>query len=165
MNCRKIQERIMTDYMDGEASAAIANQIKEHLAACAGCAAFEQRVRQKAVQPFKNVEPVQPPGEIWQRIQDAIKEEEPEYAPSFLERLFDFLRESFVVRRPAYALATAFTVILVTIVYLQSPFRQQMLVKDYLGNKSAFMVAMNKAPNGDLDKVADFNTAIEEYLF
>ena len=165
MDCKKIQELIMTDYLDREASATVTNQIKAHLAACADCAAFERTVLRTAVEPLKNIEPVQPPAQVWQRIQEAVKKEQPVYAVSFLDRLFDFLRESLIVRRPAYAFATVFTVILVTVVYFRSPFRQQMLVRDYLSQKSAFMVAMNKAPNGELDKVASFNTAIEEYLF
>jgi anti-sigma factor RsiW len=155
----------MTDYIDGEASGPVKDRIKAHLAVCADCAAFEQAVLKNTAAPFKDIERVQPPAEVWNKIREAIKQDQPVYAGSFLERMFDFLRESFFVRRPAYALATAFTVILVTVVYFKSPMRQQMLVNDYLSDRSAFLVAMNKAPNGDLDRAVSFNTAIEEYLF
>jgi predicted anti-sigma-YlaC factor YlaD len=165
MNCKKIQKLIMTDYIDGEASGAVASRIKTHLSHCSDCRAFEQAVRQKSAILFKDLDPVQPPAEVWQNIKEAIREDQTQYAPSFLERLFDFLRESFVVRRPTYALATVFTIILAIGIFLQTPFHKQMLVKDYLSQKSAFMVAMNGSLNGDLDKVTDFNTAIEKYLF
>jgi predicted anti-sigma-YlaC factor YlaD len=165
MNCKRIQELIMTDYMDGEASGSVESRIKAHLSDCADCRAFEQSLCRKSEMLFKNAHPVQPPPEVWQKIKEAVREDQTQYAPSFLERLFDFLRESFAVRRPAYALATAFTVILVVGIFLQSPLRKQMIVKDYLSQSSAFMVAMNGPLNGDLDKVTDFNTAIEQYLF
>jgi anti-sigma factor RsiW len=165
MNCKKIQELIMTDHIDGEASSTVEDLIKAHLSGCADCRAFEQAVRQKTEMLFRNAGPVQPPAEVWQNIKEAIQEDPVQYAPSFLERLFDFMRENFSVRRPAYALATAFTVILAIGIFLQSPLRRQMLVKDYLSQESAFMVAMNGSLNGDLDKVADFDTTIEKYLF
>jgi predicted anti-sigma-YlaC factor YlaD len=165
MNCKRIKELILTDYIDGETSEPVESLVKAHLSDCADCRAYEQGVRQRSSMLFKNVGPEQPPAEVWQKIREAIKEDQTQYAPSFLERLFDLLRESFAVRRPAYALATVFTVILVIGIFLQSPLRKQMLVKDYLSQSSAFMVAMNGSLNGDLDKVTDFNTAIERYLF
>ncbi|MFA5099421.1 MAG: zf-HC2 domain-containing protein [Candidatus Omnitrophota bacterium] len=165
MNCKRIQEIIMTDYLDGEASLPLQDQIKEHIASCAQCRAFEQNVRRNAQHLFKDISPVQPPDAVWHRIKEAINEGQTRNAPSFLERFLDSLRESFIVRRPAYAFAAAFTIILMVVVFMGSPFRQQMLVKDYLSRKSAFMLAMNSAPNGELDNAANFNTAIEEYLF
>jgi anti-sigma factor RsiW len=165
MNCKRIQEIIITDYLDGEASLPVQGRIKAHITVCARCRAFEQDVRQNADMLSKSAGPVQPPDAVWQRIREVINEEQSQEAPSFLERLFDSLRESFSVRRPAYAFAAALTVILVTAVFWGSPLRQQMLVKDYLSQKSAFMVALNRATNGELDQVAEFNTAIEQYLF
>jgi anti-sigma factor RsiW len=165
MNCKRIQELILTDYMDGEASGKVESMIKSHLSECAACRAFEESARVKSEMLFRDAGPVQPPADVWQNIKEAIREDRAAYSPSLIERLSGLLRESFAVRRPAYALATAFTLMLVIGIFLQSPLRRQMLVKDYLIQKSAFMVAMNEPVNGDLDKVADFDTAIEKYLF
>ena len=165
MNCTNAQDLIITDYYDGRASELTQDQIKTHVLTCADCRAFEQAFRKNADMLFKNLGPEQPPAEVWERIHATIMQKRLLQEPSFIERLLVFLRESFIVRRPAYAIATAFTVILATVVFLGSPLRQQMLVKDYLSQKSAFMIAMNSASNGELDKVADFNTAIEQYLF
>jgi predicted anti-sigma-YlaC factor YlaD len=165
MNCKRVKELIMTDYRDGEGSESVRKQIVSHLSACTDCRVYEQTVRQNADRLFKDLDPVQPPEAVWHNIREAVNEDRSQAAPSFLERVFDFVRESFVVRKPAYAFATVFTVILVTVFYWGSPVRQHMLVKDYLSQKSAFMVALNDAPNGELDKVANFNTAIEQYLF
>jgi predicted anti-sigma-YlaC factor YlaD len=170
MNCKKIQELIITDYHDNETSGLLQRQVDEHVATCADCRAFEQAVRRNSDMLFKDLGQVQPPEAVWHKIRDSINEEQYQKAPAYVgpslfERMLDFLRESFIVKRPAYALATVLSVILITVVFWRSPLRQQMLVKDYLSQKSAFMVAMNSAPNGEIDKVAEFNTAIEQYLF
>jgi predicted anti-sigma-YlaC factor YlaD len=165
MNCKRIQELIVTDYLDGEAPGSLRAKIESHVSACAGCRAFEQSVRRNEDLLSRNFHPVQPPEEVWRNVRAAVSAEDTAEAPVFLERVLDLIRGSFFVRQPAYAFATVFTVLLVAVVVLGSPLRRQMLVKDYLSQKSAFMVALNSPPNGELDKVADFGTAIEQYLF
>ena len=165
MNCKKVQELILTDYLDNELKAYARDEIKAHLASCSRCREFEQAAQRDAHGLFRGLGPVQPPESVWQNIKGAIQQKQQQSVPVFLERLFDLVRESFVVRRPAYAFATAFTVILTVVFFMGQPARQKMLVKDYLIQKSAFMVALNKAPNGEIDSVVDFNTAIEQYLF
>ena len=165
MNCKHIQELIITDYVDGQGSEAVQKQVQAHLAACAECRAFEQAVRAKAVQPFSAAEHEQPPHQVWQNIKVAIQQAPVQPQPSWFERAWNVVRENVVVRRPAYALVPVMTLVLLVTLYFQSPYHRQALVSDYLGQKATFMVAMSGSVNGDLDNVASFNTAIEEYLY
>jgi anti-sigma factor RsiW len=165
MNCKHIQELIITDYVDGRASQAVQKQVRAHLAACGECRAFEQAVRAKAVQPFAAAEHEQPPHQVWQNIKVAIQQAPVQPQPSWLERIWFVVRENAALRRPAYALVPVMTLVLLVTLYFQSPYHKQALVQDYLGQKAVFMAAMGGSANGDLDNVASFNTAIEEYLY
>jgi hypothetical protein len=152
--------------MDQETSESVQKQIQAHLAACADCRQFEKALREKVSQPFKGIEEVRPPEEVWHKIQEAIEEEEQaQYAPAFLERLWDFLRNSFPVRRPAFAFSTVISVIIVAVLLLQLPFQKQRLIKDYLQEQSEFMLSLNNPVNGDSEQDFSFNTAVEQYFF
>ena len=59
MRCERIQELLLTDYTDTEASEALRGEVAEHLASCASCRAFARTVSEKAVMPFKTVRPEQ----------------------------------------------------------------------------------------------------------
>jgi len=165
MNCKRIRKYLMTDYFDKEASAVLQGKIEAHLSYCSKCRKFEKSVREGLGSAFKDIYHEAPPEGLWGRIKDEIESESVRKEQFFFEHLLVSLREFFTVRRRAYAFATALTLILAVTVFSQSPFRRQMIVKDYLSNKTAFMVAMNGPLNGDLDKTVNFNTAIEEYLF
>jgi anti-sigma factor RsiW len=166
MDCKKIQELIMTDYIDAEASEPLRKEIETHLKTCEGCREFEQALRERVSNPFRKLEETKPPEEIWQRIKETIEDEQAEqYAPPLLERLLDFLRNSFTARRPVFAFSTAISVIVVALFFLAGPFHKQQLVKDYIEEQAEFMVSLNRPVNGDLDQDFSFGTAIERYLF
>jgi len=166
MDCKKIQEIIMTDYIDAEASKTLREEIEAHLKTCEGCREFEQVLRERVSEPFRKSEEVKPPEEVWQRIKETIEEEQAEEcAPSLLERLLDLMRNSLPARRPAFAFSTAISVILIALFFSVGPFHKQQLVKDYIEEKAEFMVSLNRPVNGDLERDLSFNTAIERYLF
>jgi len=165
MNCKRIQELIITDYMDKEASPQVEEKIKAHLKACNNCRAFEKTLQEKVSWHFQGIKEIPLPERVWQRIKEAIEKEQPQYAPSFLERLLDFLRGKILLKRPAFAFSTAALAIMITVFFWQSSFRKQMFVKDYLTEQSEFMLSLDKPVNGDLEQAVSFNTAIERYLF
>jgi len=166
MNCKKAQDFILTDYIDQESSSSDQEGVKAHLASCEKCREFERKVRSNCCEAFRNAVPVEPPAEVWNRIRDAIGQgQRPSVVRTYLDLVFDFLRESFFARRPAYAFAAAFTVIFAVIAVWGPPMRRHMLARDYLAQKVSFMTALNSPSNGEIDAAVGFNTAIEEYLF
>ena len=42
MNCEKIQELLMADYIDGEANIKLRAKIEKHLAACDNCSKMKE---------------------------------------------------------------------------------------------------------------------------
>ena len=165
MSCKTIQDLIITDYLDKETNAAVQKEIQAHLNTCAGCRAFEKSVRERVSQPLRSIGQVKPPEEVWQRIKQSIAEEQARNAPGFLERLLEYLRNNFLVRRPAFALSTVTLMVLVTVLLLHSPFRKEMLVEDYLRDKSQYIQSLQNSVNGEVKKDYSFGTTIEYYFF
>ncbi|MBM4128995.1 MAG: zf-HC2 domain-containing protein, partial [Nitrospira sp.] len=60
MNCEKIQELILTDYLDGEIDKRQEEFIKQHLATCIGCQEFLSIAQKTVVEPFLNAGKVTP---------------------------------------------------------------------------------------------------------
>ena len=165
MNCKKIQGLILTDYFDKEVSEAVEKEINAHLRDCTACRAFEQKVLDRVSVPFKDLPQVKPPEAVWYRIKEAIEEEQAKgFAPGFLERLLERLRNNFIIRRPAFAFSTVAMVIIAAVLFLKSPFYRQALVKDYLNDKTQYMASLGYPVNGELEQYSNFETTIEDYL-
>ena len=75
MNCEKVRELLVTDYIDRELDADTEERVIAHLAQCASCKAFEATVRMSAVEPFKDARPIAPPKHVWERVAGAIETE------------------------------------------------------------------------------------------
>lgn len=166
MNCKKIRELIITDYMDQELSKSMQEEVQTHLKTCSGCRVFEQAILKKISEPLRKIEALKPPEIIWQRIQEAIDEEESvQYSPSLLGRIYDFLKGAVVRRKPAFALSSAFVVILITVLFLWGPFYRQWAVGGYLVQQSEVMQSMSLSINGDLDNALSFGGNEIEGLF
>jgi hypothetical protein len=157
MNCKKIRELIITDYMDQEASKSIQEEVLTHLKTCLGCRAFEQALREKVSEPLRKIEPAKPPEIIWQRIQEAIDgEESVQYSPALLGRIYDFLKGAIVRPKPVFALSSAFAVILLSVVFLGRPFYRHWAVGGYLVQQSEAMQSMSLLPSGESENTLGF---------
>ena len=166
MNCKKIRNLIITDYIDQEASESVRKEIFVHLKVCAGCRVFEQFLREQVSNPLRKAQAVRPPERIWQRIQEAIEEEEAgQQSPSLLRRVSDFLAGSVFKPRPVVVFSSALTVILITLLFIQGPFYRQWAAKSYLREQYDYMLSMSTPVNGELEKDIGFGTAIENVFF
>jgi hypothetical protein len=68
MDCKRIQEMILTDYLDGEENEDLRFFIKNHLDRCRDCKEFEKMVHEHAVDPFKAGKQAEVPQAVWQNI-------------------------------------------------------------------------------------------------
>lgn len=110
MRCKKIQEFLRSDYIDGEASQSESRYIKEHLAGCLECRKLEKELKaQRAL--FENLKQDPVPEGVWQNIRDSVVRQRlnQEEEPGVLERL----RRSCFRLPPVYVLTGAFTLVLV----------------------------------------------------
>ena len=163
MNCKRIQEFIITDYIDGQMGDKQRSFIDQHLTQCPACAGYLSIIKQTAVNPFVNASKDVPEKLLWSRIKQTIEEEQQQQLevslqPNFWERI----RSAVHIPRPAFALATIITMIFMIgstgQLFLTAP-----VVKtngqdqvEYLSSLMEEPVAMN---NGN-----DPQTPIEQYF-
>jgi predicted anti-sigma-YlaC factor YlaD len=164
MDCKKAQELLLTDYVDGEVSATVSSEIKAHLKSCTACRALEQKVL-GVRKHFREINPVQPPEKVWNSIKESLAKEQVRYEGSLVSRAIDFIHSSLWLRKPAFALSTVITVILLAVTVMQFQAPRQRLVKDYLRQQSDYMRSLQYPVNGETEKDFDFGTNIESYLF
>jgi anti-sigma factor RsiW len=112
MNCKKIQEYIITDYIDGQMGDKQKSLIDQHLAHCHACKRYLSSIKNVAVNPFVNASKDVPDQLLWVQIKQNIEEEqqqqlETSLKPNFWERI----RLAVHIPRPAFALATIVTMI------------------------------------------------------
>ena len=112
MKCKKIQEAILTDYLDGQMNEKQKLLIDRHLAGCQGCENFLIYVRKNIVGLFTNMEKKIPSEIVWRRIKESLTAEELK-RPSLIVGFFERLKGVFSIQKPAAIFVTTLTFILV----------------------------------------------------
>jgi len=112
MNCKKIQEFIITDYIDGQMGDKQKCFIDQHLTQCRACAGYLSSIKKVTITPFVKASIEVPDQLLWAQIKQTIEEEqqhqlEVSLKPNFWERF----RLAVHVPRPTFALATVVTMI------------------------------------------------------
>jgi len=160
MECRKIQEYLETDYLDGEVGSALKQQIKEHLAGCAKCRRQEETLlSQRAL--FHEAKIQQPPERIWQNVRETIVLERLQQENSLSRGIFQRLKEFIFAPRPVFAVASVCAVVIFLMVVAGTLInRSQSLSKADVGE---IIIGYSlSADNGDF--AYDLETDIEEYF-
>jgi predicted anti-sigma-YlaC factor YlaD len=114
MECKRIQEYIITDYIDGQIGNDQKILIDLHLLHCHACTAYLNSVNQKVVIPFVNAPQDVPTGILWSQIRQAINEGQTRQLEAVLKPgLWERIRSAVYIPRPAFALASIVTMIFV----------------------------------------------------
>ncbi len=158
MRCKKIQDLIMSGYIDGELKGNLLKRVKEHLNVCEECKQFEQALLKEAVTPFRQAQEIKPPESVWEGIKDAIYTNEERV--SVFESLRNGLGYFLHAPKPALVFATAAVIILLAIVFVRGPFGSQGLTGTYLDEQLGVTSYLEVSEAGYLD----FGTTIEEYF-
>ena len=153
MNCKKIKDLLITDYIDGELSSDIKYKVEQHLLNCSECRRFEEVLQKKVLEPFRGVQKVQPPDVVWEGIKESIVT--PKESPIF------------IIRRPVFALAAA-----VALIFLTTTFTARLFfintkqVTEYIEEQADFFTYLDTGVNGFMDGEDEgLGTSIEEYFF
>ena len=104
MKCKKMEEIILTDYIDGNLKGRILEEMEAHLVSCPGCRALAEEAK-AAGKLLRSVPKQEAPPEVWHKIRDEISA-----APArrfFPEIALENLRYHFLRLRPAVVLVTA----------------------------------------------------------
>ena len=161
MQCKKIQELLKTDYLDGEVSPQEEQFIKEHLQQCPECGRLEKELQAQRML-FQGAKRTQVPERIWYNIRDAIvterlNQEEVALSREILERLKNLI----FARRPVFVLATSLSVIILLAV-IATTFVQN---KVFLSKQNAAESIVGYSLNAENEYVLyDLGTSIEEYF-
>jgi len=167
MNCKNVEDLILTDYPDGQMDEEQEKQIEKHLASCVHCREYELAVRKTVIVPFNNSERVNPPAVIWHKIKEQIEEEEEEEEEltSPFADLIRRIKSLLYMPKPALAVATIVIILLVTVSIIKLPSKNQEIVKvDPENQIECITYLINVFDQDSVNEDSGFETSIEEYF-
>jgi len=160
MQCRKIQELLKTDYLDGEINPEVGQHIKEHLVECPQCRRSEEELQAQRTL-FQEAKRQQVPVNLWQNIRDDIITQRLSQESGANQGILQRLKESILRPRPVFALASTFAVIIFVLVFA-GIFIQK---KQSLSKVNIVEGIIGYSLNGESgDFSYDLGTNIEEYF-
>ena len=162
MKCKKIQEIILTDYLDGQLAERQRSLLSRHLAGCQGCKKFSIYVMKNIAGLFTNAERLIPSEIVWRRIKGSIEAEETT-KPGVVTSFFERLKGTLYILKPATIFVSALTFIIVA----------SLVLALYIGNQNKLNYNSQKTIQGNdyyeelfsdsyTTKDTGFGTAIEE---
>ncbi|MDD5669616.1 MAG: hypothetical protein PHE58_06280 [Candidatus Omnitrophica bacterium] len=164
MNCEKIQELILTDYLDGQMQGKQKECVEQHLLRCFRCREFLEHARKTVVEPFTRAGRDIPPEFIWARIRESIiaEKERPAYAvPGFLEKLISRFR----VLSPYPVIGTVIMAIFIIGIAIQFKTSTTARVKSEVQEQIEYLVSVTEmTPGNSMNEKTGFGTVIEEYF-
>jgi len=113
MDCKKIEEVILTDYVDGRLEGRALKDFEAHLASCSKCRAFASEIAGISTE-FRKAGHMAPPAAVWERIRTVVAEEPVEVIPG--RNIFEPIRLFFDKARPVLVAATAAMLILAVLI-------------------------------------------------
>jgi len=161
MQCRKIQELLKTDYLDGEVNQKQEQEIKEHLGRCPKCRQLEEELQsQRAL--FQKAKQLEAPEGVWHNIRDAIIREGLNEEESLSVGVFERLRNYLFAPKPAFVLATTLAVA-IFFAFLAGVFiqKKQSLSKENIPETEMAVYSLSSANDISL---YELGTDIEEYF-
>lgn len=166
MKCKNIQDIILTDYLDGRMDAAQRVQLEEHLLRCSHCRAFAAVAQKTVVAPFATVTREKPPQKIWENISETIREERQKNG-SLFTGFIEHVRALFIFPRTTFALASAFSIILIAVLFVKTPMYKN--EKIFVANNGEqqideFVQTMSYTDITVNGETAGYGTVIEEYF-
>ncbi|HOW35532.1 MAG TPA: anti-sigma factor [Candidatus Omnitrophota bacterium] len=160
MQCKKIQEWLKSDHLDGECSPKEQKQINEHLAKCAPCRRLEKELQAQRV-VFNQAKQLQPPEYIWNNIREAIAAENLENTDCVRSGIIERLRELILKPRPVFVLSSALTTVILITVLTSAVIHKKQLASQENGRE----ILAEYGLNGDSEALLlGLGTSIEEYF-
>jgi len=161
VQCKKIQELLQTDYLDGELTQEDAQLIKAHLGQCSACSGLEKTLQAQRML-FQGVKTQPVPERIWNNISDAIVTERLKQPEGLISGILERLRGLIFVRRPAVVLATSFFSVIIMLAFFANLAIQRQAVLSKQNAAEEIAGYSSSAENGNV--LDDLGTNIEEYF-
>ena len=165
MKCDKVQELILTDYLDGQVNKEQKTNIEKHLASCVLCKKYELAARETVITPFNNTEKLSPPTATWDKVKNQIERERRQERTNPFADLIRGIKSVFYIPRPAFAVATVAIILITIATVIILPSDKQKIVKlsteDQIECMTYLLGVFNKESTDDNN---DFGTSVEEYF-
>ena len=157
MNCKKAQDLILTDYLDGEMRGKEKERIEEHLEGCRECREFSVAAGKVGNGLFLGAERAEVPEYLWRRVRETIFAEELKRR-TFASVIFEKLKAILYIPRPILAIATVVVLLLaigtVTTIKINNQATRDAEYFEYLAG----------AVDNSINDNGSFGTSIEKYF-
>lgn len=161
MECKKIQEWLITDHLDGELGPEEGTAVRQHLKDCATCRDFMLAVQGTAGVPFQGLSELQPDPIVWRKVRGILEAEEAR-SGGWL-RNFDRTFRSLMQPLPAFRVVFAAAMVFAVIVLAKWPFNQVDPAYAYVEEQMTFVEDLRSGDpdvlNGD---TAEYGLPFEE---
>ena len=165
MDCDKIKDLLMTDYIDGRLSGTLYEQVRAHLKACKQCSQFEQTLLHTVKEPFAGLSEIPPPDSVWENIREDIIRAEEARSKGILAGLKDYLQGLFRLPRPAFAFAAALLIFIITAGITNLALYSRKTVNVYVQEQGDFLSSLDTGEENPLSmSTAGLDSALEEYF-
>ena len=163
MECIKVQEYLMTDYIDGQLSGTLKDLVDEHLSHCHACQNLLCDIKKDAIDPLVNDFQNVPDEFLWAGIKQRIDDEEQRQLekalkPDFWEKLGSVVH----IPRPAFALVRIVTMIFM-IGSTGQLFFSAPVMRNNAQDQVAYLSTLMEEPV-DANNGNDSQTPIEKYF-
>ncbi len=152
MNCEKIRELILTDYVDKEMSDEGKIRLSIHFSHCHECKEFFETVKNTVVEPFANAKKIEPPGFIWYRVKEAIIAKQQK-------------KSVFYIPRPALATSTIMALVLIVALMTTLRFNNKEALETSREDQDEYSAYSIETPvSVVLNNDEGFGTLVEKYF-
>lgn len=161
MDCKRVKELILSDFLDNEALEDIKSLVKSHIDTCADCKALYDSLLSDVSGPLRNSGRFNPPESVWFEIKRAI-EKEPSKNP--LTLLGEKISLIFNYKKTVLTAATAIVVLMAVVFIKDKPNNTGETVNIYIEEQMEYISGLagdTEQVNGDYN---EFGTVIEEYF-
>ncbi len=156
MDCKKMEEVILTDYIDGKVTGMRLKDVEAHLASCTRCRSLASELASVSAE-FRNTKRMEPPSEVWERIRAEVNREPAVAGDVYTPGFFESMRLLAVRIRPAIVVATAAAFILAVLTVTRLMPQKELTSQDEIMS----LVTMDESGNGG---DYNFGTPEENYF-
>lgn len=155
MDCKRSEETILTDYLDGRLGGPLLKDLESHLASCSKCRVFAYEAKTMSAD-IQKAGQLTPPAGLWDKVYAAVAEDKVEAAPA--QNILGPIRRLFSQPRQAFAFATAAALVITVLVTARIVSNQLAINRQ---EEIFSMVDLGDIANGS---DYDLGTSVESYL-
>lgn len=112
MKCKKVQELILTDYLDDQMKNNKKVRLEEHMARCSACKEFFLAAGKVGNELFSKAGKDEAPELVWRRVKEAVITEQQKKAV-FPYKVFEKIKYAFYIPNPALAFVTILALVVI----------------------------------------------------